>query len=119
MTPTISIPSRCSISWRSRPTVRREGWIVLHDIQLETKARKAIGADPTLRWGATEGAELVFESLRFGKISGGNIGAVQPPPETSALIPFALRLMSVPYEIEPGSAKSVERALHRSFEALV
>jgi hypothetical protein len=104
---------------RVAPYVRRGGWIVLHDIQLGTKARKAIGTDPTLRWGATEGAELVFESWPFGKISGGNIGAVQLPPETSALIPFALRLMSVPYEIEPGSAKTVVRALHRSFDGLI
>jgi predicted O-methyltransferase YrrM len=104
---------------RVAPCVRRGGWIVLHDIELGTKARKANGVDPTLRWGVTEGAQLLFESWPFGKISGGNIGAVELPAEKSALIPFALRLMSVPYEIKDESRKTVERALHRSFDALV
>jgi hypothetical protein len=72
-----------------------------------------------LRWGAAEGAELLFESWPFRKISGGNIGAVQLPDERSALIPFALRLMSRPYEIKGNSARTVDRALHRSFEALI
>lgn len=104
---------------RVAPYVKSGGWIVLHDIQLGTKARKAMGADSTLRWGAAEGAELVFESWPFGKISGGNIGAVQLPAKKSALIPLALRLMSVPYEIKRESMKTVERSLHRSFDALV
>ncbi|MFN2622127.1 MAG: class I SAM-dependent methyltransferase [Chthoniobacterales bacterium] len=104
---------------RVAPYIRRGGWIVLHDIQLGTKARKANGGDPTLRWGAAEGAQLVFESWPFGKISGGNIGAIQLPPEKSALIPFALRLMSVPYEIKGDSTKTVDRALHRSFDAFL
>ena len=73
---------------------------------LLSRARKADGADPTLRWGAPQGAELLFESWPFRKISGGNIGAVQLPQEKSALIPFALRLMSVPYEITGGSARA-------------
>ena len=104
---------------RVAPYVRSGGWIVLHDIQLGTKAREANGADPWLRWGAAAGAELVFESWPFGKISGGNIGAVQLPPEKSALIPFALRLMSVPYEVKSERPKTLNSALHRSFDALV
>ena len=104
---------------RVAPYVHPGGWIVLHDIQLGTKGRKAEGSDPTLRWGAAAGAELVFESWPFGKISGGNIGAIRLPEEKSALIPFALRLMSVPYEITGNGAKAVHRALHRSFEALI
>jgi predicted O-methyltransferase YrrM len=104
---------------RTAPYVRRGGWIVLHDIQLGTMGRRANDADPTLRWGAAEGAELLFESWPFRKISGGNIGAVQLPKEKSALIPFALRLMSVPYEIKGGSARAAHRALHRSFDALL
>jgi predicted O-methyltransferase YrrM len=104
---------------RVAPYVRSGGWIVLHDIQLGTKAREANGADPWLRWGATAGAELVFESWPFGKISGGNIGAVKLPREKSALIPFALRLMSVPYEVKTERPKTLNRALHRSFDALV
>lgn len=104
---------------RLAPYIRRGGWILLHDIQLASKARKANGADPTLRWGAAEGAELLFGSWPFRKISGGNIGAVQLPHEKSALIPFALRLMSVPYAIEGGSARAAHCALHRSFDALL
>jgi predicted O-methyltransferase YrrM len=104
---------------RLAPYMRRQGWIVLHDIQLGTMGRKANGTDETLRWGAAEGAELLFESWPFRKISGGNIGAVQLPEARSALIPFALRLMSRPWEIKGNSAHAVRRAFHRSFEALV
>jgi predicted O-methyltransferase YrrM len=104
---------------RLAPYMRRQGWIVLHDIQLGTMGRKANGADETLRWGAAEGAEYLFESWPFRKISGGNIGAVQLPETKSTLIPFALRLMSLPWEIKGNSANAVRRALHRSFEALV
>lgn len=104
---------------RVAPCVRPGGWIVLHDIRLATKARDANGNDPTLRWGAAGGAELLFESWPFRKISGGNIGAVQLPNEKSALIPFALRLMSVPYEISGGGARSTHAALHESIAALV
>lgn len=100
---------------RVAPYLRDGGWIVLHDIQLATMGRKK-EADPTLRWGAAAGAEFLFETWPFRKISGGNIGAVQLPNEKSALIPFALRLMSVPYEIK---GKSAHSALHESFEPLV
>lgn len=104
---------------RLAPYMKRGGWILLHDIQLATNARKAAPDDPRFRWGAAEGAELLFESWPFRKISGGNIGAVQLPEEKSALIPFALRLMSVPYEIKGGNAQAVHRDLHRSFDALI
>jgi Methyltransferase domain len=104
---------------RLAPYMKPGGWIVLHDILLGTMGRKAKGADPTLRWGAVEGAEWLFESWPFRKISGRNIGAVQIPDEKSALIPFALRLMSRPYEIKGGSALAADRALRLSFNALV
>ena len=105
---------------RLAPFIRRGGWAVLHDIQLGTMGRKASDAGQTLRWGAAEGAECLFESWPFRKISGGNIGAVQIPNDKSALIPFALRLMSVPYEITSESAcAGANRALHQSFDALV
>ena len=104
---------------RLAASIRPEGWVLLHDIQLASKARKADADDPRYRWGAPEGPELLFESWPFRKISGGNIGAVQLPQEKSALIPFALRLMSLPYEIKAESRQTVDRALHRSFDALV
>jgi hypothetical protein len=104
---------------RVAPYIKGGGWILLHDIQLASKARQANGVDPTLRWGAAEGAELLFESWPFRKISGGNIGAVQLPQEKSELIPFALRLMSVPYEIKGSGARTADRALHRTFDELL
>ncbi|HVF70717.1 MAG TPA: class I SAM-dependent methyltransferase [Chthoniobacterales bacterium] len=104
---------------RVAPYIRPGGWVVLHDIQLGTKAREANSRDETLRWGAAEGAELLFESWPFRKIGGGNIGAIQLPNDKSALVAFALRLMSLPYEIKGSRAEAIHRALHRSFAALL
>lgn len=104
---------------RLAPFVRPQGWILLHDIQLGTIARRSNAADQ-ICWGAAEGAEWLFQSWPWRKISGGNIGGVQLPPERSALIPFALRLMSMPFEIKgKGMQTSIRSALHRSFDALV
>lgn len=105
---------------RLAPCIRPGGWIVLHDIQLGTMGRMANAADQTLRLGVANGVEWLFESWPFLKISGGNIGAVQLATEKSALIPFALRLMSLPYEIKgKGRTRNVQAALHRSFGELV
>jgi hypothetical protein len=103
---------------RLAPYVRSRGWIALHDIQLGTRGRKAIEAGQTLRWGAAYGAEWLFDSWPFAKISGGNIGAVQLPEDKSALIPFALRLMAMPFELD-NPAPRVWRALYQSFAELV
>jgi predicted O-methyltransferase YrrM len=101
------------------PCIRDGGWVVLHDIQLGTMGRRASAGDPTLRWGVAEGAELLFNSWPFQKISGGNIGAIQLPNDKGALIPFALRLMSLPYEVKGNRAYTIKYDLHRSFAALV
>ena len=114
---------------RLAPYVRRGGWIVLHDIQLGTLGRKAIEAgqassnqvflNAVLKRGAPYGAEWLFDNWPFRKISGGNIGAVQLPNDKSALIPFALRLMSVPFEITSKAATRARRALYQSFGELI
>jgi hypothetical protein len=114
---------------RLAPYVRSGGWIVLHDIQLGTLGRKAIEAgqassnqvffNAVLKRGAPYGAEWLFDNWPFRRISGGNIGAVQLPNDKSALIPFALRLMSVPFEITGKAATRARRALYQSFGELI
>lgn len=103
---------------RLAPYVRSGGWMVLHDTQLGTIGRKAVAAGQTLRWGAPYGAEFLFDHWPFRKISGGNIGAVQVPVDKSALIPFALRLMSVPFEITGKASSRARRALFESLGPL-
>jgi predicted O-methyltransferase YrrM len=104
---------------RLTPYVRSGGWIVFHDIQWGTMGRKAVEAGQTLRWGASYGAEWLFDRWPFRKISGGNIGAIQLPDEKSALIPFALRLMRLQFEITGKDARRTPLALYQSlFELL-
>ncbi|MBA3961108.1 MAG: class I SAM-dependent methyltransferase [Chthoniobacterales bacterium] len=83
---------------RLAPFTRRGGWTVLHDIRL----------------GEPAGAQWLFESWPFRKISGGNIGAIQLPPNKTVLIPFALRLMSRPFEITGARANRLRSALLES-----
>jgi len=129
---------------RLAPYVRSGGWIVLHDIQLGTIGRKAIEAGQAWKYDASYGAEWLFYNWPFRKISavtdlksvkriqevcaelerwvrglGSNIGAVQLPNDKSALIPFALRLMSVPFEITGEAATQARRALYQSFGELI
>lgn len=104
---------------RLAPYIGSGGWILLHDIQLGTIGRKAIEAGGTLGWGSADGAEWLFAYWPFRKISGGNIGAVQLPDRKDALIPFAWRLMSLPFEITGKAAGRARRALHQSVAELV
>jgi predicted O-methyltransferase YrrM len=109
---------------RVAPYVRSGGWIVLHDIQLGTIGRKMAAAGETSPWGTPDGAERLFERWPFRKISGGNIGAVEMPNEKRALVPFALRLMAEPFEIEGGAkegpkTKRERRALYHSLPDLL
>jgi predicted O-methyltransferase YrrM len=104
---------------RLTPYMQNGGWIVLHDIQWGTIGRGAAEAGQTLGWGASYGAEWLFDRWPFRKISGGNIGAVQLPEQKSALIPFALRMMSIRYETAEKQARSTRRALYESLGQLV
>jgi predicted O-methyltransferase YrrM len=103
---------------RLTPYVQSGGWILLHDIQWGTIGHRAVEAGQTLRWGASYGAEWLFERWPFRKISGGNIGAVQLPEHKSKLIPFALRMMSIRLETTEKQARSVRRAVYESLAAL-
>jgi len=104
---------------RLTPYVRSGGWIVFHDIQWGTMGRKAVEAGQTLRWGASFGAEWLFDRWPFRKISGGNIGAIQLPDEKRALVPFALRLTRLQFEITGKDARRTPLALYQSlFELL-
>jgi predicted O-methyltransferase YrrM len=104
---------------RLAPYVRSGGWIVFHDIQWGTMGRKAVEAGQTLRWGASYGAEWLFDRWPFRKISGGNIGAIQLPDEKRALVPFALRLTRLQFEITGKDARRTPLALYQSlFELL-
>lgn len=105
---------------RLAPYMKSGGWILLHDIRLGTIGREASKTGQKFCWGTAYGAEWLFDYWPFRKISGGNIGAIQFPHEKSALIPFALRLMSIPSELEdPSRTWAAHSALHRSFERLI
>ncbi len=107
---------------RLAPYVRPDGWILLHDIQLGTIGEKMRASGEPTPWGAPYGGEWLFDSWPWRKISGGNIGAVQLPNDKSALIPFALRLMSMPFEINGKNGKATvraRRALYQSFSELI
>jgi predicted O-methyltransferase YrrM len=103
---------------RLTPYMRSGGWIVLHDIQLATIGRKAVATGQSPRFGVQSGAEWLFKEWPFRKISAGDIGAVEIPPDKSALIPCALRLMSVPFEIPDEARARTRRTLYKSFREL-
>jgi predicted O-methyltransferase YrrM len=104
---------------RLAPYIRGGGWIVLHDIQLGTITRETIEAGQSTGWEPIYGAEWLFDRWPFRKISGGNIGTVQLPEQKSALIPFALRMMSIRFETAEKQARSTRRALYESLGQLV
>jgi predicted O-methyltransferase YrrM len=103
---------------RLAPFMRRGGWVGLHDIRLGTHTAEK-GECGSLAFGAPFGAEWLFQHWRFRKISGGNIGAVQIPAEKSAIVSFALELMQIPFEVNPGNeGRRERRALHQSLVEL-
>jgi cephalosporin hydroxylase len=104
---------------RVAPYVQKNGWLVLHDVRLGTIGEEMRAAGQPTPWGSPYGAQWLFERWPFRKISGGNIGAIQLPNDKRALIPFALRLMSIPFEIEEKALERGSRALYQSFEALL
>jgi predicted O-methyltransferase YrrM len=104
---------------RLAPYMKPGGWILLHDTRLGTMGREASKDAQPSRWVTPYGAEWLFDYWPFRKISGGNIGAIQLPNDKSALIPFALRLMSIPFEIEDRHERTVRSTMHRTFERLI
>jgi hypothetical protein len=90
----------------------------LHDIKLGTLGRASIESNHKVRRGASFGAEWLFGYWPFRRIAGGNIGAVQMPVQNTAIIPAALRLMALPFEMEVSGHAIMQRQLYRSFATL-
>ena len=104
---------------RVAPYVRKGGWIVLHDVQLGTLGANLRAAGKPTPRGTPYGAQWLFDRWPFRKISGGNIGAIQVPDDRRTLVPFSLRFMSVPSEIEGKAEARACGALYQSLGELV
>jgi predicted O-methyltransferase YrrM len=103
---------------RLGPFLRSGAWVVFHDVRLGTLTAEK-GDRESLPFGAPFGAEWFFQNWPFRKISGGNIGAVQIPADKSAMVAPALRLMQLPFEVNPrNEARRDRRALHQSLVEL-
>jgi Methyltransferase domain len=103
---------------RVAPAVRNAGWILLHDIQLGTMGVTARVKGEPLAHGAPFGAEWLFSRWPFPKITGGNIGAVQLPSNRAEIVPIALKLMALPFEMDISSHRRMRQALYRALVAL-
>ena len=100
------------------PCMRPASWVLLHDTRLGTLTRRALDAGCKPMFEPADGAEWLFAHWPFRKISGGNIGVVQLPVEKGALIPFALRLMTIPFQITGQYEHATRTALCESLGAL-
>jgi predicted O-methyltransferase YrrM len=100
------------------PCMRPASWVLLHDIRLGTLTRQALDAGCKPMFAPAYGAEWLFAHWPFPKISGGTIGVVQLPMEKGALISFALRLMTIPFEITGRHEHATRTALCESLGAL-
>jgi predicted O-methyltransferase YrrM len=96
--------------------VRSGGWVVVHDIELGSLAERMRAAGDALEHGAPSGAQWLFEAWPFGKINGGNIGALRLPSDLRDLVPFALAMLRIPSELEPMPTR---RTLETFFAAVV
>jgi predicted O-methyltransferase YrrM len=96
---------------RVAPFVQRSGWIVLHDIELGMLARSRPEEAAGFAFGAPCGAQWLFESWPFAKISGGNIGGIQLPNDKRALAAAALALLHFPFEMQSSSHRRLHKAL--------
>ncbi len=100
------------------PYMRPASWVLLHDTRLGTMTRQALDPGCKPMFALEYGAEWLFEHWPFRKISGGNIGAVQLPVEKGALIPFALRMMRIPFQITGKLEHATRAAIYESLAAL-
>jgi len=104
---------------RVAPYVRSGGWVLLHDITLGSMGVTAKKRGETLQYRPSFGAEWLFEAWPFRKISNGNIGAIQMPGKKTAIIPMALRLMRLPFEMSVSSHRKLQHALDESIVELL
>lgn len=91
--------------------VRPGGWIVVHDIELGSMGEGMRASGAVLAYGAPFGAQWLFEAWPFGKISGGNIGALRLPANLRDLVPFALAMARIPSELQSTPARRTLEAL--------
>lgn len=103
---------------RVTPSIRNGGWVLVHDIQLGTMGVSAREKGEPLAHGAPFGAEWLFSLWPFPKITGGNIGAVQLPSNKTEIVPIALKLMALPFEMDISSHRRMRQALYRALVAL-
>jgi predicted O-methyltransferase YrrM len=103
---------------RLAPYMRQQSWVLLHDIRLGTLTRAALEAGQKTAFEPVYGAEWLFNEWPWRKISGGNIGAVQLPKPKGLLVPFALQMMSIQFEILEKQARATRRALYQSIGQL-
>ena len=103
---------------RLAPYVEGGGWILLHDIQLGTYGSDQRAEGHSHAEAMPFGAEWLFERWPFRKIRSFHIGAVELPPRKEALIPFALDLLQLPFEISGRPAEKARCALYKSFTEL-
>jgi predicted O-methyltransferase YrrM len=96
---------------RVAPFVKSAGWVILHDIDLArvTEQMRGAGVEPDFE--PSRGAQWLFDAWPFGKISGGNIGAVQLPAKPRDLLPFVLAMLRIPSELTGVSAQRTAEAL--------
>jgi hypothetical protein len=104
---------------RLAPYIQSSGWIVLHDIQLGTYGQAEREAGRGVEGGTPYGAEWLFEKWPFRKIRSFHIGAIELPPQTDCLIPFALELIHQPFEVSGKAEGRIRRALYQSLSHLV
>jgi hypothetical protein len=103
---------------RVAPSVCNTGWVLLHDIQLGTMGANAREKGEPFAHGAPFGAEWLFARWPFPKISGGNIGAVQLPLNKAEIVPVALKLLALPFEMDISSHRRMRKALYRALVEL-
>jgi predicted O-methyltransferase YrrM len=104
---------------RLAPYIRKQGWIVLHDIQLGTYGRAERAGGRQLESGTPYGAEWLFERWPFRKIRSFHIGAVELPARREILVPFAIELMKEPFEVGGKAASGARASLYRSLAGLL
>ena len=103
---------------RLAPYLQSGAWIVLHDIQLGTAGKIERAAGKQLEAGTPYGAEWLFDAWPFRKIRSFHIGAIELPPRQTDLMPFALSLMTKPFELTGKAARRIRTSLYRSFADL-
>ena len=79
----------------------RDGWILMHDVDLPAEIEKARSAGHGYDVTAVYGAKHVFDFWPGDKIRAGNIGAVRIPRDRRSLGELVAKLRELPAEVNP------------------